>query len=401
VVGVSHKVPVYGVLMAGGFSALGNSVAGVTLPWFVLEITQSVIWTSAAAAAGMIPLIIGALYGGALIEKIGSRRVALIGDLIGATCVGSIALFHSIGYLSLAILFALIALGALLDGPSTTAQESRYPELARLAKLKLERVTALDELIDNGAMIGGPILAGVAIAAAGSTAALAVTAGCSIVGALINFFVLPRDRSFKRRAAATSTNDVWTGAKFLFGNPALRTLLILGMGVMAIFGALDSVVLPVIIKQGGRNVVELSWFLAAAGGGAIATALGFAAFGQALNKRLLIVACLACEGIAMLVLAAYPSGIMLLVSGALAGLGAGPLGPLINTVLLKSAPANIRSRVLGASTAVALVATPLAVMLAGALLELVGTNALLVSGSSFFALLTLIAAIIPSLRKLN
>jgi macrolide resistance protein len=401
VTAVSRKVPVYGVLIAGGFSALGNAVAGVALPWFVLDLTQSAIWTSVAAAAGMIPLIIGALYGGAFIEKIGSRRIALVGDLLSAICVAAIALLHSFGSLPLWLLLALISFGALLDGPSTTAQESRYPELARLGKLKLERVTALDELIDNGAMIGGPILAGAAIAAAGSTAALAVTAACSLVGAIINYFVLPRDRSIGSKPATSGTNDIGSGLKFLFGNPPLRALLILGMGVVAVFGALDSVILPVIIKQCGRNVVELGWFLAAAGGGAIVTALGFAGFGHAINKRLLIVACLGCEAIAMLVLAAYPGGLMLLVSGALAGLGAGPLGPLINTVLLKSAPANIRSRVLGASTAVALVATPLAVLVTGALLEIVGTHTLLISGASFFVGLTLFAAIMPSLRKLK
>jgi macrolide resistance protein len=397
----TRKIPVYGVLVAGGFSALGNAVAGVALPWFVLDLTDSVVWTSIAAAVGMVPLVIGALFGGALIEKIGSRRTALIGDIISATCVATIAGLHSFGFLSIWLLLCLIALGAFLDGPSNTAQESRYPELARLAGLKLERVTAFDELIDNGAMIGGPILASAAIVAGGPIAALVVTASCSVMGAVINFFVLPRDRLLKRNITTASTRDMWTGVTFLFSNPELRMLLMLGMGIMAIFGALDSVVLPVIIKQGARNVAELGWFLAAAGGGAICTALAFAAFGQSINKRALIVAALACEATAMMVLKAYPGGAMLLVSGCLAGLGAGPLGPLINTVLLRSAPADIRSRVLGASTAIALTATPLAVLLAGALLELVGTQALLAGGAVMFCILALIAAITPSLRQLQ
>lgn len=135
-------MPVYGVLIAGGFSALGNAIASIALPWFVLDLTQSPMWTSIAAAVGMVPLVLGALFGGVLIEKMGSRRVALFGDSISATCVASIALLHAIGLLPLWLLLALIAIGAILDGPSTTAQESRYPELARLARVRLEKVSA-------------------------------------------------------------------------------------------------------------------------------------------------------------------------------------------------------------------------------------------------------------------
>jgi macrolide resistance protein len=400
-VAASRRTPAYGVIAAGGVSMLGNAVAAVALPWFVLDLTGSAAWTGVAGAMGMTPLILGAFFGGAVVDRLGSRRVAVTGDLVSAACVGAIPVLQALGLLTLAPLLILIAIGALLDGPAVTAQESRYPELARFAGLRLERVTALDELIDNGAMIAGPILAGIAIATIGPAPTLTITAGCALIAAILNFIFLPRSHPPRRAAEGARPNDVLTGVRFLFGDPLLRTLLILGMGVVAIFGALDAVVMPVFIRESGRDIAELGWFLAAAGGGAGAGALGYASVGHRIGKRFVLIGCLAAEAIAMFLLAGQPEGTTLLIAGTLAGLGAGPLGPLVNTVLLRRTPTAIRGRVLGASTAVALTATPLAVLLAGGVIELLGTRTLLLGGAGLFAGLACLAAFLPSLRQLD
>lgn len=115
----------------------------------------------------------------------------------------------------------------------------------------------------------------------------------------------------------------------------------------------------------------------------------------------MLLACLAAEAVALFLLAGQAGGTTLLIAGALAGLGAGPLGPLVNTVLLRRTPSAIRGRVLGASTAVALTATPLAVLLAGGVIEILGTRSLLLGGAVLFAGLAGLSAVLPSLRQLD
>lgn len=114
-----------------------------------------------------------------------------------------------------------------------------------------------------------------------------------------------------------------------------------------------------------------------------------------------LLACLAAEAGALGLLALQPGGDVLLVAGALAGAAAGPLGPLVNTVLLRRTPSGIRGRVLGASTAVALTATPLAVLVSGGLIEMVGTQAMMFGAAGALALLALTAAVLPVLRQLD
>jgi macrolide resistance protein len=84
-----RRAPLYGVILAGGLSLFGNAVAAVALPWIVLSLTGNAAWTGIAAAAGMIPLVIGAFCGGPIVDRFGSRIVAVTADLASALSVAA------------------------------------------------------------------------------------------------------------------------------------------------------------------------------------------------------------------------------------------------------------------------------------------------------------------------
>ena len=386
-----RRVPVYAAMTAGGISLLGNAVASVALPWLVLGMTGSAVWTGVAAAAGMLPLVAGAFFGSRLIDRIGSRQVAVAADLVSAGSMTVIVLLYGYGALSLTTLMAMIALGALFDGPGMAASAARYPELARLARLPLERVTALDELADGVATIAGPVAAGLGMALVGPELTLWMTAGCSLLAAAINACCLPGRRASARRGLPPSA--VLTGIRFLFGEGQLRALLLIDMVVVSLFGALDAVVMPVFLRESGRSAADLGGFLAMASGGAIAGALAYARTGHRLAWRQVVLACLALETLAFALMALQDRTLVLLLAGALAGLGAGPLSPLFSTCLLRRTPVAIRGQVLGAANAVALVATPLAVLMAGAAVGAAGTRPVMAGQAVLFALLGVLVAI--------
>lgn len=396
-----RRAPMLGVIAASGSSLFGNSVAAVALPWLVLDMTGSAAWTGVAAAAGMLPLILGSFFGGALIDRFGARPVAVSADLVSAASMALIVWLAGHQWLGLATLLALIALGALFDGPGMTAQESRYPELARLARMPLERATALNKLVGSMANIVAPAAAGLGIALFGPERTLLLTAGCSLMAAVLDRLSLPGRRLRRRSQDASRSVDVLAGARFLLGDPLLRSLLLLGTAVVGLFGALDAVVMPVRIREAGLAASSLGWFLAAAGGGAIVGALAFGRFGPRLGLRRIVLACLALEVMAFCLLTLANDEGLRLLAGVLAGLGSGPLNPLLTTVLLRRAPVAIRSRVLGASTAAALVATPLAVLLAGGAIDLTGSRPVLAAMALVAIALLVAAAWLPGLRGLD
>jgi macrolide resistance protein len=394
-----HSAPLYGVMVASGFSLLGNAVAAVALPWFVLTLTDSAAWTGAAAAAGMAPLVVGAFLGGPIVDRFGSRRVAVVSDLVGAASVAAIPLLFLFGQLGIGALLALIVVGSLLDGPAMTAQDARLPDLARLAGVPIERVTAIDELLENAAIIFGPPIAGLSIAAFGMEQTLFITAGCSFAAAIINAFSLPRHRNKGRAADARSA--FMAGARFLIGDRLLRTILCLAMVVLAVFGALNAVVVPALYRAQGGGALDLGLFMAAAGAGAGAAALVFAGWGHRANGRLVLLLGLASAGFAIGGVALLQTGPLALVAAGLLGLSTGALGPLVNAQFLRRAPSAIRGSVLGATTAVALVAAPIAVLAAGLGVELLGARMLLAVLSLTILLVAVVACFSPALAELG
>lgn len=79
-------------MLANAISLVGNQLALLALPWFVLQTTGSparVGLTGATEAAG---IILSAFFGGALVDRTGFRRSSIIADLAGGAAIALIPL---------------------------------------------------------------------------------------------------------------------------------------------------------------------------------------------------------------------------------------------------------------------------------------------------------------------
>ncbi len=397
-----RRLPVLGSIAAGGLSAIGNSVAMVALPWFVLTLTGSPLWTGIAAAAGMVPLIAGMLVGGGLVDRFSPRWIAVGGDLASALSVAAVPLLHHLDALGIGGLIALIAVGSLMDGPAGIAAESRHPELARLAGFRLERIKAVDELVENASVLVGPALAGAMIALVGIGDTLWLTAACSLAAAILDVVSLPARRKTSRSGPApTGIAGALEGARFLLRDPLMRSLILLGTLFGVAFGALEAVVMPAFFRETGQGAASLGLFLSAAGGGAIAGTLAYAAWSHRVRGRLVLLAGCAVETLAMLVLTFAPPIPVLVAAGALAGFATGPIGPIVATATLKRVPVRLRGRALGIADAIELAAIPAAIVAAGAVVELLGAAPVLLALAVALGAITLLAAGLPGLRQLD
>ncbi|MEH6421796.1 MFS transporter [Pseudomonas sp. CGJS7] len=382
-----RRLPLFGSLLAGFCSALGNAVAMVAMPWFVLELTGSPAQAGLVAAAGIVPLIAGVLFGGALIERFGPRRVAVCGDLLSAVTVAAVPLLHALDALNLPVLLLLIAAGAVLDGPTRVAADSRRPELARLARMRLERATSFDEMLLSLAALSGPAVAGLAIVAFGMAPTLYLTAACSLLAAILDAASLPGARRRRLHVDHAGWRGALAGLRFVFAQPLLRALVWLATAFVAAFGAIESVVMPALYRAQGSAALELGLFLSAAGGASALAALGYALYGHRLSRRAVFLGGCALLVLALAILALAPPSWRIL-AGALAGLGAGPLAPIENAELMRRAPQVLRAHALGAVAALSLASLPLAMIVAGATVEYVGARPLLIAAALLLGAMT-------------
>lgn len=389
---------------ANAVSLSGNQVAALAIPWFVLQSTGSATLTGIVGAAGFLPIVLSALFGGAIVDRLGFRRVSILADLASGLTVALIPLLHAAEALGFPTLVALVFLGALLDTPGATARAALVPDLAARGGIAIERATASEQAVERGSLLVGAPLAGALIAVLGPTAVLWLNAASFAVSALLVAVALPgsaipapepRERSRGYRA------ELAEGLRFIRDDTLMRALL----AVLVVTNFLDavwgSVLAPVFALEVYGSPLALGLMAAAGGGGAVAGALAYAAVGPRWPRLPPFLAGFAVAGSRTIFLATLPGLPVAVAIVAVGGFGAGPLNPILGAVWYERIPAYLRGRVLGAGTAVSYAAIPLGALAGGPLLGAVGLRgALLAVGGVYLA--TILAALaIPAIRDLD
>lgn len=386
-----RRVPLYAMLAGNAVSLVGNAVTGLAIPWFVLETTGSAGRTGLTAFAGMLPTVLGGIFGGALVDRLGRKRASVLADLASGGSVAAIPLlYHTVG-LPFCTLLVLVFFGALLDSPGGTARQALGPELAERAAMPLERVNATFQTIGSLSMVVGPTLAGILIALVGPSDVLWLDAASFLVSALLVARFVPRDRVTRAVAEAAEpfVANVTAGLRFILNDAFLRGLLLPAMLINFLGAPLFAVVLPVFAKRAYGEAVDFGLMLAGFGAGSVAGSLVYGAVGLKLPKRRTLAAAFTFFALPTWGLAAtppLPAAVGLLV---LAGLLGAPINVIAISAIQTRTPAAMLGRVIGAVVALATALSPLGMLVAGALIEAAGVRVTLLA----IALVTTLAGV--------
>ena len=162
-----------------------------------------------------------------------------------------------------------------------------------------------------------------------------------------------------------------------------------------------SVIMPVYVRRTYGTAVELGVLLGAFGGAALLSALVFGAIGHRLPRRLTFGLSFVVAGLPFWVLATGPPFLLAIAAVVVTGLAAGPINPILSTVMLERVPASMRGRVLGALTAGAYVAMPVGMLLAGFVSEQFGVYAAIAGVAAAYLVVTGSIFINPAMREMD
>lgn len=178
------------VLLANGFSLLGNGIAALVIPWFVFKLTGSAVATASVVLVGQLPNIFVGLFSGPIIDRIGAKRVSLISDAINALAVLLIPLFFSLGLLDTALLAFLVFLSQVIDIPGQTSREVMIPAFIEEDHLPREKVNGFASLIETAADFVAPLVAGILLSVMAAAWVMVIDALTFVISLLlIGFFV--------------------------------------------------------------------------------------------------------------------------------------------------------------------------------------------------------------------
>jgi MFS family permease len=395
------------LLGANVVSVAGNMLTLVAVPWFVLTTTGSAARAGLVAFAATVPVVVAALLGGPLIDRIGFAVTSVVSDVVCAGAVAAVPLLHMAGALSYPRLLALVAVSGLFHAPGETARGVLMPRLATRAGITIQRASSAYEGASRGARMLGAPLAGVLIAAIGAANVLLLDAATFAVSALLIGWGVQDGRpepepepERKGPTLAGYREELREGYAYLFAARLLFAIVVMGMVTNALDQAWSAVLLPVDAREHLGGSVSIGVVSGTMGAAALTGSLLYGVFGHRLPQRGLYIGAFLIAGFPRTAVGAFVPGLApLAATVAVCGLAAGVLNPMIGSEMARLVPERLRSRVYGAVTSGVLVAVPLGGLLSGYLVQYAGLRTAMATVSALYLLTTLSPLVLPAFRQ--
>jgi MFS family permease len=395
------RAPLYALYTADVISLAGNAVAQLAIPWYVLTTTGSATLTGLAVFFNFLPAVLAAFFGGVVVDRLGFRVASIVADLASSAAVAAIPFLHATVGIELWQLMALVFLGALLDAPGATARAALLPDAVELAGVPMERASGIRGAIQEGSQLLGAPIGGILVATVGATAALWIDAASFLVSAALVALLIPRAQAKEgEKERGRFWAELGEGLKFIRDRPLVRALVLMVL-LSNLIEAPGTVVLTVFAEQEYESASALGLMLGVLGGTALVGALAYSAVGHRFPRRRTYLWCFAIVPVGYLALATLPSLPVALVAIAVMGLAAGPINPLLFTVMTEIVPVHLRGRAFGAVRAGAWASIPLGILLGSALVAFAGVAATLLAMGVSLAALVAYSFFNPAFREMD
>ena len=388
-------------------SLLGTAMSSVAIAFALLSDGGTATGLGIVFTANILPMVAFILFGGALADRLGRRRVMLTADLARCAAQAALAAALAAGHPSL-WLFVAAALAVGAGNAFFSPALSGLP-VQLVPPGQLGDANALLGTAAPAAQVAGPALSGVLIAVTSPALVIAVDAGTYALSALALAGLRLGDNA-GRSAPRSSTTlrdpgkdsllrdlaEGWaefTALPWLWPQTVQFALFnLVTWGPYLVLG-------PVLARQYLGGARAWGVVLACYGGGSVLG--GLAALGRR-PRRPLLVATLTTLGFALPPLALALGLPLPAVAGAAltAGLGTAFGGAFDSTVNQRLIPAEALSRVGGCNMVGAFAFGPVAFIAAGPEAALFGPRAVLAFGAAWSVVMTLAVLAVPAIRQL-
>lgn len=388
-------------------SLLGNSIAAIALPLIVLQTTGSVLGAGAVAASTAIPAVLAGLLMGVVIDRINRRTSSVITELISAAAIAALPIVDLVSGLNLGWFILFGVLGSLGDVPGLTAREALLPAIVRHGDTSAERLMGLRESLGAVAIVVGPAAAGGLMVLFDGSTVLWVTAGTSLVAALITLLIPKRigaivadDGTRGVASTATGWSQLREGWRVLFRSRFLVTVTMISLASVLVLGAFQAIVLPVFFSLEGEAGM-FGFVLSALALGTLVGGAIYAVLGARIPRRAWFLVGLAGTTVGTLLIATLPSIWIVFAGAAVLGLFSGMYGSLVGVLMIERIPEHMRGRIMGTQNSMATAAPPVGIILAAVMTEYISVSAAGLALGAVWVVAAVVAAAARSLRTLD
>ncbi|MGW0818616.1 MFS transporter [Streptomyces viridiviolaceus] len=379
-------------------TAIGSQLTAVAVPKQIYDITGSSAWVGAASLAGLLPLIVFALWGGAVADTMDRRKLLLITNA-GIAVTSLLFWVQAVtGLESVAALMVLLAMQQAFWGLNAPA---RNASIARLVpEGELPAANALGSTVMQTGQVVGPLLAGALIPLIGLPELYLIDALalCVTVWAVHKLPALPPAGTATRRAGV---REIVAGFRYIAGHAVL--LLSFLADIVAMVLGMPRALFPQLAAETYAPYGEglaLGLLFAAIPIGAVAGGLFSGAFSRARRHGWMVIGAVVVWGAAIAGFGLSDSLWLAVAFLAVAGIADMVSMVFRGAILLSAATDEMRGRMQGVFTVVVAGGPRLADVLHGSAGSAFGARTAVAGGGVLVVLVMLaLAAAVPALRR--
>jgi MFS family permease len=384
------------LLFAGTLvEVFGSQFTAVAVPFQVYALTRSSFQVGLVSLAQLIPLIIGALIGGAVGDAVDRRHILVVTSLLLALTSGSLAVNALLAHPSVLAIYLVSAVAAGLGGALSTASYAAVPAL--VDPQQLVPAYASMQVVDQVGLVVAPALAGLLI---GAVQLRWVFAVASLIYLLTALTMLPISAIPPVQGATRpGLGSVMEGLRYLHGRQVLQGAYLIDINAM-VFGMPRALfpALATTMFRGGATT--LGYLYAAPAAGALVGALTTGWLERIRRAGWAVIAAVCVWGAAIaafgLVHVLWAALILLAVAGWADVISA----VLRSTILQSSVPEEFRSRISSVQIAVVEGGPRLGDLESGAVASLVSTEfSIITGGLACIAGAALLTGLLPGFRR--
>ena len=278
-------------------SATGMHADMLARSWLVWELTGSFTAVAGVNVARGVPMLAFGLFGGVVADRFNRQKILLVLQTWTMLMHAVMAALVISGHVELWHIYGLAALLGISMSMNQPVRTSIIPEL--VGKDRMLNAITLNSMAINGTRFIGPAAVAFIIGWHGVGAAYIVSAGMYLLVVMATL----RIRLDVVKPLAGTGNMVaqlFEGFRYMAGNRLLLTLILLGLGPLAIGIAHRSLLPGLVSDVLGQDVEMLGILQSAGAAGAVVAALYLGSRGRIANRGYILLGATAIYGLALL-----------------------------------------------------------------------------------------------------
>ena len=370
------------------FSLLGSSIVQFAIVWWINLETASTLYLSLAAFVGFVPMVVLGFFTGVLADRFNRKIIIALADFAQAFITVLLIVSFLMGWASIFVVLGLLAFRGVCQAFHAPTVSAIVPSM--VPQNRLSRMNSLEYVLSGVVNVAGPLIAAILLAFVRIEQILWIDPATFLVAVIIlSVTKIPSVRETHEKTSFKG--DFMQGFAFIRSARGLLPLILLATVLNFLIMPI-STLLPYFVKFDHLGVAsDLAMVEAVIQGGLLAGGL-FMLINKGFKKKIAaFVISILISLIGYAIVSLTPLGLFwfMAVAGLMFSLPVPIANVSVRTIIQTVVPLKIQGRVSSVIMSLASLASPLGMIMSGALANYVGTANLFL-GSALLGVLVLV-----------